>query len=113
MLLAAAVALAIVTQDGTNLRASPRRSAPVQAQRAPCDRLELPGERLAYLQVYDYHRERGGDVHASTVRRLSLDAAAAPELLAVVRFLRDTPGAEALGIGYAAAYLKAAPAGAI
>jgi hypothetical protein len=30
-----------------------------------------------------------------------------------VRFLRDTPGAEALGISYAAAYLKAIPASAL
>jgi hypothetical protein len=34
----------------------------------------------------------------------------AQELMAVLRFLRDTPGAEALGIGYTAAYLKLAPA---
>jgi hypothetical protein len=34
----------------------------------------------------------------------------APELLGIVRFLRDSPGAEALGISYAAAYLKAVPA---
>ena len=34
----------------------------------------------------------------------------APALLAVLRFVQDTPGAEALGIGLAAAYLQAAPA---
>ena len=34
---------------------------------------------------------------------------AAPELLAVLRFLRDSPGSESLGISYGAAYLKAAP----
>src|SRR5256885_10985994 len=33
-----------------------------------------------------------------------------PALLAVLRFVQDTPGAEALGIGLAAAYLQAAPA---
>jgi hypothetical protein len=33
--------------------------------------------------------------------------------MAVVRFLRDTPGAESLGIAYTAAYIKAAPAEAI
>src|SRR6185312_9592692 len=47
------------------------------------------------------------------VRVLSTRADAAPDLLAVVHFLRDTAGAEALGIAYAAAYLKAAPANAI
>jgi len=41
---------------------------------------------------------------------LSLTPAEAPELLSVLRFVRDTPGAEALGISYAAAFLKAAPA---
>jgi hypothetical protein len=47
------------------------------------------------------------------VRQTSLQPEEAPELLSVVRFLRDTPGAEALGIAYTAAYLKAAPAGTI
>jgi hypothetical protein len=32
------------------------------------------------------------------------------ELLSIVRFLRRMPGAEALGIGFAAAYIEAAPA---
>ena len=34
-------------------------------------------------------------------------------LMSVLRFVRDTPGAEALGVGYAAAYLKAVPAAAM
>ena len=37
----------------------------------------------------------------------------APELLAVSRFLRETPGSEALGIAVTAAFLKAAPPEAI
>src|SRR5262249_6760799 len=37
-----------------------------------------------------------------------LAEADAPELLALVRFLRDAPGDEALGIGLAAAYIEAA-----
>ncbi len=37
----------------------------------------------------------------------------APQLLAVLRFLRDSPGSEALGISYGAAYLKAIPARAL
>jgi hypothetical protein len=40
-----------------------------------------------------------------------LDPATAPELRAVVRFVRDAGGSESLGIGYAALYLRAAPAG--
>ena len=41
---------------------------------------------------------------------MALTEADAPALLAVLRFVQDTPGAEALGIGLAAAYLQAAPA---
>jgi hypothetical protein len=47
------------------------------------------------------------------VRVLTLTPAHALELLAVARFLRDMPGYEALGIGYVAAYIAAAPADAI
>ena len=47
------------------------------------------------------------------MRLTNAGAADAAELLAVLRFVRDTPGQEALGVAYAAAYLKAAPASAI
>ncbi|MBI3094284.1 MAG: hypothetical protein HYY97_05375 [Rhodocyclales bacterium] len=106
-------ALAIVTQDQTALRAAPRDSAPQQAQLWAGDSLEIRGEKGDYLQVYDHRRERAGYIKAPSVRIQSLQPAAAPELLAVLRFLRDTPGSEALGIAYTAAYLKAAPAEAI
>jgi hypothetical protein len=105
--------LAIVTQDQTSLRAAPKDAATTQAVLWQGDTLEIRGEKMDYLQVYDHRRERVGFVRASQVRRLSLEPASAPELLAVVRFVRDTPGAEALGIGYVAAYLKAAPAASI
>ncbi|WP_310451967.1 hypothetical protein [Sulfuritalea sp.] len=111
--IAALSALAIVTQDQTALRAAPRDSAPQQAVLWAGDSLEIRGEKGDYLQVYDHRRERAGYIRAPSVRIQSLKAAAAPELLAVLRFLRDTPGSEALGIAYAAAYLKAAPAAAI
>ena len=65
---------------------------------------------MDYLQVYDHRRERGGFVHASLARRVTLAADEAPELLAIVRFLRETPGSEALGIGFSMAYIQAAPA---
>ena len=113
MFLAALTALAIVTQDQAALRSAPQRSAQQQAVLWPGDALEIRGERMDYLQVYDHRRERAGYILASQVRRTALEAADAPGLLAVLRFLRDTPDAEALGIAYAAAYLKAAPAGAI
>jgi hypothetical protein len=42
------------------------------------------------------------------VRQLELVPEEAPELLAILRFLRGVPGSEALGIGFAAAYIEAA-----
>ncbi|WP_211441798.1 SH3 domain-containing protein [Collimonas humicola] len=113
MMLAALALVAIVTQDNAALRAAPRESAQQQAVLWQGDSLEVRGEKMDYLQVYDHRREHGGYIRASQVRTQSLEPKDAPDLLAVVRFLRDTPGAEALGISYAAAYLKAAPAEAI
>jgi hypothetical protein len=107
---AATMTTAIVTTDHAVLRAAARESAPSQAQLWQGEVLEVRGERLDYLQVWDHQRERGGYVRASQVRRSTLTATDAPDLLAVVRFVRDTPGAESLGIGLAAAYLQAAPA---
>ena len=110
---AASLGTAIVATDAAQLRAAPRESAPAQAQLWQGEALEVRGERLGYLQVWDYRRERGGYVRANQVRRWALAPADAPDLLAVVRFLRDAPGAESLGIGLAAAYLQAAPAEAL
>jgi len=110
MLATALLATAIVTTDHAVLRASPRDSAQQQAQLWQGELLEVRGERLDYLQVWDHRRERGGFVKASQVKRTGLTAAEAPELLAVLRFVRDAPGAESLGIGIAAAWLQAAPA---
>jgi len=105
--------IAIVTQDQSALRAAPRDSAPQQAVLWQGDSLEIRGEKRDYLQVYDHRRERAGYLRASQVRAVTLAPGAAPELLSVVRFVRDTPGAESLGIAYAAAFLKAAPPEAI
>ena len=105
--------LAIVVQDSVSMRASPRDSSPQQAVLWQGEALEVRGRRVDFVQVYDHRRERGGFVRASALRVLALDESAAPELLAVVRFVRETPGMESLGIGYVAAYLKAAPAKAI
>ncbi len=111
--LGAAAALAIVTQDQTRLLAAPRSDAASQAVLWQGETLEIRGQRLGYWQVYDHRRERAGHVRAEQVRTTSLKPADANELLHVLRFVRDTPGAEALGIGYAAAYLKAAAVQAI
>lgn len=105
--------VAIVTLDQASLRAAPRDAAQQQAVLWQGDNLEIRGEKADYLQVYDHRRERAGYIKTSQVRFVSLEPDAAPETMAVVRFLRDTPGAEALGISYTAAYLKAAPANAI
>lgn len=102
--------IAIITRDQTPLRAAPRAAAPQQAVLWQGEMVEIRGERLDYLQVYDPGRERAGFVHVNRARRIRLTAEEAPGLLAVVRFLRDTPGAEALGIGLAVAYVHAAPA---
>ena len=107
---AALAAMAIVTQDSAQLRAAPRESAQQQALLWQGDSLEIRGEKGDFLQVYDHRRERAGYIRATQVRQVSLKPAAAAELMSVVRFLKDTPGAEALGIAYAAAFLKAAPA---
>ena len=104
---------AIVVQDQAALRAAPKDSAPQQAVLWQGDALEVRGARMEFLQVYDHRRERAGFVRAAHVRVLSTTADDAADLLAVVRFLRDGNGSEALGIAYAAAYLKAAPASAI
>ena len=103
-------AFAIVVVDATPLRAGPRDSAPQQALLWQGSLLEVRGARLDHLQVWDHRLERGGYVAAARVRRLRLEPDEAPGLLAVVRFLRETPGAEALGIGYTAAWLRAATA---
>lgn len=100
--------LAIVTQDQVSLRASPRDSATQHALLTQGDTLEIRGDRADYVQVYDHRRERAGFVRATQIRRTALTSDEASSLLAVMRFVKDTPGSESLGIAYTAAYLKAA-----
>jgi hypothetical protein len=104
---------ALVMQDAVPLRSGAKSGGTPLALLSQGELLELRGERMDYLQVYDLSRERGGYVRASAVRALALAPEEAPELLALVRFLRDRPGSESLGLGLAAAWLKAAPAGSI
>ena len=100
--------MAIVLRDQTALRAAPRDSAPQQAVLWQGEALEVRGERLDYLQVWDHVRERGGFVRASQVHRSRLGTADAQSLLTLVGFTRESSGSEALGIGLTAAYLQAA-----
>lgn len=104
---------AIVVGDAVALRAAPRDSAQQQTLLWQGEMLEVRGERLDHVQVWDHQRERGGYVRASQLRRFKLSAEEAPELLALLRFTRESAGAEALVIGLAAAYVKAAPAQAL
>jgi hypothetical protein len=107
VIVALAATLAIVVQDHAALRSAPRSSAAELTRLWQGDVLEVRGEQAGYLKVYDYRRERGGYLRGNAARPVELSESAAPELLAVVRFLRDTPGSESLGISYGAAYLKA------
>jgi hypothetical protein len=107
---AAMTVLAIVAQDHVALRSGPGASAPAHAQLWQGELLEVRGQRLGQLQVYDHRLERAGYVRETEARIVGTTDADAPQLLAVLRFLRDLPGSESLGIAYAAAYLKAAPA---
>jgi hypothetical protein len=107
VILALAATLAIVVQDHASLRAAPHSSSVVLARLWQGDVLEIRGEHAGYLKVYDYRRERGGYLREDAARRVELSETAAPELLAVLRFLRESPGSESLGISYGAAYLKA------
>ena len=106
-MIATLAALAIVLQDHTPLRTAPRSGSAQLAELWQGEALEVRAERADYYEVYDYARERGGYVRCRAIRQVRLGAADAPELLAVVRFLRDMPGSETLGISYGAAYLKA------
>jgi hypothetical protein len=101
--------LAIVVQEHAALRAAPRSNATELTRLWQGDVLEVRGEHAGYLKVYDYRRERGGYLRGDAARPVELSESAAPDLLAVLRFLRDSPGSEALGISYGAAYLKAVP----
>ena len=104
---------ALVMEDGLALRGGAKSGGTPLALLTQGELLELRGERMDYVQVWDLSRERGGFVRAHGVRPLALTPDEAPELLALVRFLRDRPGSESLGLGLVAAYLKAAPAGSI
>ncbi|MEN9864704.1 MAG: hypothetical protein RL748_294 [Pseudomonadota bacterium] len=111
--LLAANAFAIISQDATLLRAAPKDAAPTQAVLWPGEMVEVRGEKLDYLQVYEHRRERGGYVKASQLRLISLKPEDSEASLNVLQFLRDSPGSESLGISYAATWLKAAPTTAI
>jgi len=110
---AAMTMLAIIAQDQVALRATPATTSSANAQLWQGELVEVRGRHLGQLQVYDHRLERAGYVRETEARVIGTGTDDAPQLLAVLRFLRDTPGAESLGIAYAAAYLKATPAAGI
>jgi len=109
----AMAALAIVAQDHVALRAAPGKTSTAHAQLWQGELVEVRGRNLGQLQVYDHRLERAGYIRESEARIIGTSEADAPQLLAVMRFLRDTPGAESQGVAYVAAYLNAAPAAAV
>ncbi|GHT93066.1 hypothetical protein AGMMS49545_11670 [Betaproteobacteria bacterium] len=104
------LSLAIVTQDQIPLRAAPNETAARHATLSQGDHLEVRGVKGDYLQVYDHRRERAGFIRATQAGRYPLTPESAPRLKAVVDYLKDQPGSEAVGIAHTAAFLKAAPA---
>lgn len=95
----------LVLQDQAPLRGAARDSAPLQAALWRGEALEIRAERLDYWQVWDYRRERGGWLRKSQLYRLPNDP---NEMLATLRLVRLQQGAEALGLGLAAAYVQSA-----
>ncbi len=109
-MLALMVVAALVADDNVALRSIPHETAPRQALLGRGDWLEVRGEHAGFVQVYDHRRERPGYVRPWQVRRYDVDPSSAASLRAVIDFLREQPGAESLGIGYVALYLRIAPA---
>jgi hypothetical protein len=107
---AAVLLVALVADDGTVLRSAADDAAPAQAMLYRGDWLEVRGDAPGFLKVWDHRRERPGYVRPTAVRLQRADETSADELRAVVRFVRDEAGMESLGVGYAALYLKVAPA---
>src|SRR3954454_6462694 len=105
--------VAIVTQDATPLRAAAQETAARQTMLWAGDWLEVRGERQGWLAVYDHRHERPGYVRPAQARSYRVEEASARDLAAVIDFVRDTPGQEALGIAYTALFLRAAPANAV
>jgi len=105
---AAPATTGLVVVDAAALRAAPRDAAPLLTPLWRGEALQLRGTRGDWLQVWDVQRERGGYVRAAHVLPLAAGEAVVPDLAAQLRLLRQQPGAEALGIGVAAALIERA-----
>lgn len=99
----------LVISDAVALRAAPRDAAPLLVSLWRGEALQLRGNRGDWLQVWDTQRERGGYVRAAQVMVLPLAGEqAVADLAAQMRLVRLQPGAEALGMGLAAALIERA-----
>lgn len=97
----------LVLQDGATLRIAPKEGSPEQARLIRGEALELRGERLDWLQVWDYRRERGGFVRRSQLLPLPSDQ---PTLRAQLQLALPQEGQEGLALALASAFVQAAPA---
>ena len=88
--------VALVADDGVALRSAPDDGAPAQATLFRGDWLEVRAEVPGFLKVWDHRHERPGYVRPTSVRVYTADDGSADELRAVIRFVRSTPGLEAL-----------------
>lgn len=100
----------LVVVDNAALRAAPRDAAPLLASVWRGEALQLRAARGDWLQVWDAHRERGGFVRAAQMMALAPGDRSVADLAAQLRLVRQQPGAEALGIGIAAAIIERADA---
>lgn len=97
----------LVLQDGAALRIAPKEGSPEQARLVRGEALELRGERLDWLQVWDYRRERGGFVRRSQLLPLPSEQ---PTLRAQLQLALPQEGQEGLALALASAFVQAAPA---
>ncbi len=103
-------AVGLVVVDQAALRAAPRDTAPLHLPLWRGEAMQLRGVSGDWVQVWDPRRERGGYLRAAQLMPLPTGPEAVPELAAQLRLLRQWPGAEALGIGLAAALIERASA---
>lgn len=97
----------LVLQEGAALRIAPKDGSPEQARLTRGEALELRGERLDWLQVWDYRRERGGFVRRSQLLQLPSDRQA---LRAQLQLALPQEGQEGLALALGSAFVQAAPA---
>ena len=97
----------LVLQDGAALRIAPKEGSPGQARLIRGEAVELRGERLDWLQVWDYRRERGGFVRRGQLLPLPSDQ---PALRAQLQLALPQEGQEGLALALASAFVQAAPA---